>query len=183
MLRFMRGSDLMHSERLDSVDPLTLETYRELLRNNRSLIFSVLICRHSRNIYLAKNIFNIRYGTEHKMCIYMMKDPITRNEVDDVLFYEVKDNPLFRGSIHHSTDEDMPSPEESEIDVVAEFIGTEVDMLFSLELKEKILRQLEGTTSNATIFFISCVILLVLFALIYTFLLILSFALALLCKR
>jgi hypothetical protein len=182
MLNFVKGSDLVHSERLESVDPLTLETYRELLRNNRSLIFSMLVCRHSRNIYLAKNILSIRYEVEHKTSIYMMRDPITRSEVDDVLFYEVEESPLFGGMAEGGTGS-QEAEREADIDIEARFIGSELDMMFSVALKERIFRHAGEPASKFTTFLVAGIVLVVFFAVIYACLLLFSFLFVLLSAK
>lgn len=164
-LEFTKDGGVFHAEDLQNVDPLTLESYGELLGSNRCLIFCILVCKNTKRVYLARNIVYMRYTISSAITVYKMKDPSTRSEVMDILYFEVADNPLFSravsleagpkgrltteedgGSVAHhvyTQDSSRTSLSDGETVVRAVFIGSELDMLHSIELRNKVFKGAE----------------------------------------
>lgn len=120
MLEFIRDGSILHTEDLCSVDPLTLETYSELLESNRFLIFCILVCNESKRVYLARNIIGMRYTVSGSVNVYKLKDPTTRNEVKDIQYFEVVNNPLFLRIAHKDIGTDNVLINEQKEDAVTE---------------------------------------------------------------
>ncbi|ADM10965.1 uncharacterized protein Eint_011030 [Encephalitozoon intestinalis ATCC 50506] len=180
MLEFVKDGEVIHSEDLQSVDPLTLETYEELLSSTGSAVFCILVCESTKHVYLARSIINMRYAVSGTVRIYKLKDPSTRNEVKDILYFEVVKNPLYvrifkdiqKSNFLRRREEEMNGIKGDLVDhpgrdsvVKAVFIGNELDLVCNRELQKKIFRSedLKGSFANAIIggvaFFLSFILL------------------------
>jgi hypothetical protein len=76
---------------LSNKDPLTLLSYYEILLRNPKPIFCLLICKTSKFVYLKDCVIKMRYSIKEYVNVYSLKDPISREEVKDIWFFEVKD--------------------------------------------------------------------------------------------
>ena len=70
MLEFVKSGEVVHAEELRSVDPLTLETYEELLSGAGSVVFCILVCDGTKHVYLASSIVGMRYKLSGAIRIY-----------------------------------------------------------------------------------------------------------------
>lgn len=152
MLEFIRDGEVVHAEELGNVDALTLETYEELLSSARSVVFCILVCEATKHVYLASSIVGMRYKFSGGIRIYRLKDPSTRNEVKDVLYFEVIKSPLYAGLSEGVGARLLWRKEETAGNlgggaqgrngpvIRALFVGSEADLVHSADLQRKIFR-------------------------------------------
>lgn len=180
MLVFVKNGEVIHTEDLQNVDPLTLETYEELLSSTGSVVFCILVCKNTRHVYLASSIVNMRYTVSGAIRIYKLKDPSTRNEVKDILYFEVVRNPLYLRIFKDIQKSNPLRRKEKTIDglgssvgdfsqsgpiVRAVFIGNELDLVYNTDLQKKVFRNGEkrgsfvSTLIGGAVFFLSFILL------------------------
>ncbi|CAD24983.1 hypothetical protein [Encephalitozoon cuniculi GB-M1] len=180
MLEFMKDGEVIHTEELQNVDPLTLETYEELLSSTGSVVFCILVCENTKHVYLASSIVNMRYTVSGTIRIYKLRDPSTRNEVKDILYFEVVRNPLYlrilrdiqksnllRGKEEtgNGAKDGVPSSKECGSVVRAMFIGNEIDLVCNTDLQKKVFLNGEkggsfaNTLLGGVVFFLSFILL------------------------
>lgn len=147
MLEFVREEDVVWEEGLHSRDPISLETYGDLLAADKSPIFCILVCGDTRHVYLAADIVEMRYSFRGFIQVHNLSNPTTRNQVEDILYFEVSANPLFRGSTAGEKSKES-AVEQQDPTVRALFICGEIDLVHSAALQSKILRNLEYDMSH-----------------------------------
>ncbi|AFM97723.1 hypothetical protein EHEL_011000 [Encephalitozoon hellem ATCC 50504] len=180
MLVFVKNGEVIHTEDLKNVDPLTLETYEELLSSTGSVVFCILVCENTKHVYLASSIVSMRYTVSGAIRIYKLKDPSTRNEVKDILYFEVVKNPLYlrifkdiqKSNLLRGKEDAMDSlrdgacePPHSGTMVRAVYIGSELDLVYNADLQKKVFRNGEkrgsfvSTLIGGAVFFLSFILL------------------------
>ena len=155
MLEFVKEGSVIHSEPLQSIDSLTLESYEELARESKNILLCILMCGVRKHVYLARSIVAMRYFVANGIRVYKLRDPLTRVEVDEILYFEVDENPLYlrrdnasilnaiwNGEVHNEMIDENCSVIGSSIESVtvkAVYIGNEVDLLCNKEMQKKVL--------------------------------------------
>ncbi|AFN82436.1 hypothetical protein EROM_010920 [Encephalitozoon romaleae SJ-2008] len=180
MLVFVKNGEVIHTEDLQNVDPLTLETFEEILASTGSVVFCILVCESTRHVYLASSIVSMRYTVSGAIRIYKLKDPSTRNEVKDILYFEVVRNPLYlrifkdiqksnplrrKGNTMDSLGSSAGDFSQVGPVVKAVFIGNELDLVYNTDLQKKVFRNGEkrgsfaSTVIGGVVFFLSFILL------------------------
>ncbi|KAH9412206.1 hypothetical protein HK407_01g00990 [Ordospora pajunii] len=155
MLEFVKDGGVMHSEELQSVDSVTLETYGELACESRNMLLCILMCEGRKQVYLASSIVAMRYSVVNGIRVYKLRDPVTRVEVDEILYFETEENPLYLkhgdasilnavwdGGVNKETideESNLFGRKTEDAIVKAVYIGNEVDLLCSKNMQKKIL--------------------------------------------
>lgn len=137
MLIFKRNKEIIKTIEIHNKDPLSLSTYQEILQKEQAPLFSLLVCETTRFVYLARDIIEMRYSLDDQINVYLLKDPLSREIVEDVWFFEVKRNPIFsrntpKGEIKHRGVHD-------ETTISADFISNELGVLYDKDLQHRIL--------------------------------------------
>ncbi|EEQ82168.1 hypothetical protein NCER_101171 [Vairimorpha ceranae BRL01] len=75
-----------------TLDPISLDSYKNIIENDK-LILCILICNTTRYVYRATDIIEMRYSIMfNTIHVYLLKDPISREEVKDVYYFMSKLN-------------------------------------------------------------------------------------------
>jgi hypothetical protein len=119
-LILLKNNKIFKQIDLSNKDPLTLLSYYEILLRNPKPIFCLLICQTSKFVYLKDCVIKMRYSIKEYVDVYSLKDPISREEVKDIWFFEVKDR------------------SEKSRNVYAEFISNEINVFEDDALRYKI---------------------------------------------
>lgn len=169
MLTFTRDKEVIQTIDINNKDPLSLYTYQEILQKEQAPLFSLLVCETSRFVYLASDIVEMRYSLDEQINVYTLKDPLSREIVEDVWFFEVKKNPFYRNILKIDLLENTKHRNiVDESTVNADFISNELGVLYDRDLQHKILNYKRETGDVLGLIVYILVVIFSLFLLIFT---------------
>ncbi|KAF9761150.1 hypothetical protein NGRA_2825 [Nosema granulosis] len=175
MLTFTRGKEILQTIEIHNKDPLSLSTYQEILQKEKKPVFSLLICATTRFVYLARDIIEMRYSVDEQINVYLLRDPLSREVVEDVWFFEVLKNPIYESKIvydskmaielctttHRNVLEDTT--------VYAHYISNEIGVLYDKDLQYRILKYKRDEIDIISLIVYILVVIFALFLLLVTF--------------
>lgn len=151
MISFVRDENVLKTISLSSLDPLSLETYENITKI-QDIYLCMLICEKSLQIYLLEDIIKMRYEIEYNaIYVYLLKDPVCREVVKDIYFFEKKLYKEKKKIVFEN--DDILSDEVSNSSIIFEYICNEAEMFDSKNLKKKLLNFEERKGSQKLIIF------------------------------
>jgi hypothetical protein len=94
MIKLSKDGEIVHTININEPDPLTLETYKQILedhrRENKDMVLCMLICENHRPVYLACYINTLRFGDVRNNQVFMryeLIDPISRVKVNQLWYF------------------------------------------------------------------------------------------------
>jgi hypothetical protein len=138
MISFVKHGSLLKTIPLSSTDPLSLDTYENILAKE-DVFMCMLICKDSQFIYKSDDILRMRYEIDSSTIhVYLLRDPVSRELVDDIYFFQ-RQIPKEKNKIIFKDDSVISKEYVKNRHLHFEYVCNEAEMFENKNLRKKIL--------------------------------------------